>query len=139
MLVAYTCGMPKRVEATMSKRAPLDSWGMQALEHWKEHRPRMYAELEAAGRLREAAVEAQERTKVEMGQLMDEAGMNWQEACEATREKNVTRQYNCHLKRKIIDMVYFLQCEKDFSFIRRCRSPKSSALPDSGNSTIIPS
>lgn len=38
--------------------------------HWRAHCPRMVRELEAAGRLEEALLEAQERTLDEMESLM---------------------------------------------------------------------
>lgn len=44
-------------------------YGRMAETHWREHRPRMVAELEAENRLRPALLEAQERTTVEMERL----------------------------------------------------------------------
>ena len=40
----------------------------QAKAHWKEHRPQMYAELEKAGTLDQAAQRASDQTKEEMSQ-----------------------------------------------------------------------
>jgi hypothetical protein len=52
---------------TMSE---LLAYGRMAEAHWREHRPRMVRELEAAGRLEAALLEAQERTVDEMRTLM---------------------------------------------------------------------
>ena len=46
------------------------AYGRMAEAHWREHRPRMVRELETAGRLEAALLEAQERTVDEMRTLM---------------------------------------------------------------------
>ncbi len=64
--------------------------------HWREHRPRMVAELEAENRLRPELLEAQERTTVEMERLTRQfigQGMTAQQAhdqaWELVREKYI--------------------------------------------------
>ena len=47
----------------------LTQYGLMAEKHWREFRPRMVAELEAQGKLREMLYEAQEKTKDEMTDL----------------------------------------------------------------------
>lgn len=46
------------------------NYGLMAERHWREHRPKMVAELEAENRLLPALREAQERTTKEMDRLM---------------------------------------------------------------------
>lgn len=48
------------------------AYGRMAEAHWREHCPRLVLELETRGRLREALLEAQERTTAEMDQLLRE-------------------------------------------------------------------
>jgi hypothetical protein len=47
----------------------LTQYGLMAEKHWREFRPRMVKELEAHGRLQEALLEAEEKTKDEMYDL----------------------------------------------------------------------
>ena len=47
----------------------LTQYGLMAEKHWREFRPRMVKELEAHGRLQEALLEAEEKTKDEMDDL----------------------------------------------------------------------
>jgi hypothetical protein len=66
----------------------LGSWAIQAIEHWREFRPDMVAELEAEGRLEQAAQEAEDKTFNEMQGLMNGPGkLQWEEAWQLTREK----------------------------------------------------
>lgn len=45
-------------------------YGRMAEKHWREHRPRMVAELEAENRLQTALLDAQVQTTVEMERLI---------------------------------------------------------------------
>jgi hypothetical protein len=47
----------------------LTQYGMMAEKHWRQFRPQMVKELEAGGRLQEALLEAEEKTKDEMYDL----------------------------------------------------------------------
>ena len=47
----------------------LTQYGLMAEKHWREFRPKMVRELEAANRLQEALWEAEEKTKDEMYDL----------------------------------------------------------------------
>ena len=64
----------------------LGPWGLQAKEHWKEHRPKMYRQLEESGRLEDALYAAQELTVAAMADLI-ERGVNWYQAWELIREE----------------------------------------------------
>lgn len=44
-------------------------YARMAETHWRAHRPRMVEELESEGRLKQALLEAQERTAAEMERL----------------------------------------------------------------------
>jgi hypothetical protein len=44
----------------------LTQYGLMAERHWREHRPRMVAEMERTGTLQQMLVEAEEKTKDEM-------------------------------------------------------------------------
>ena len=48
---------------------PLTQYGFQAEKHWREFLPRMVAELERKGCLRQMLLEAEERTESEMDVL----------------------------------------------------------------------
>lgn len=61
-------------------------WIAQAREHWKEHRPRMFKELQARGLLETRLREAAEATSEQMQSLMAQ-GFQHHEAWEATREQ----------------------------------------------------
>jgi hypothetical protein len=72
------------------------NYGLMAERHWREHRPKMVAELEAENRLVAALLEAQERTAKEMERLMRELrkqGLTAQQAhdqaWEIVREKYI--------------------------------------------------
>lgn len=71
-----------------SRKYPLGYYGLLALDHWREHRPRMYADLEASGELEKAAYEAQEKTRDEMRPLL-RAGVNQPTAWEAVSRKYI--------------------------------------------------
>lgn len=60
-------------------------WIAQAREHWKEHRPKMFKELQQQGLLEQRLREAAEATSQEMQKLMAQ-GFRHHEAWEATRE-----------------------------------------------------
>jgi hypothetical protein len=45
-------------------------YGRMAETHWREHRPRMVAELEVENRLQGALLEAQEQTAADMERLI---------------------------------------------------------------------
>ncbi len=47
----------------------LTQYGLMAEKHWREFRPRMVKELEMKGRLQEALLEAEEKTKDAMYDL----------------------------------------------------------------------
>jgi hypothetical protein len=65
---------------------PLGSLGIQIREHWRKHRPQMYAELEKAGDLAESLHAAQERTSDLMDSLLDK-GLPHHQAWELAREE----------------------------------------------------
>ena len=44
----------------------LTQYGLMAERHWREHRPRMVAEMEQTGTLQQILLEAEEKTKDEM-------------------------------------------------------------------------
>jgi hypothetical protein len=48
---------------------PLTQYGRMAEKHWREFLPRMVRELESKDRLRQALLEAEEKTKDEMASL----------------------------------------------------------------------
>lgn len=48
---------------------PLTQYGRMAEKHWREFLPGMVRELESKGRLRQALLEAEEKTKDEMASL----------------------------------------------------------------------
>lgn len=57
--------------STTKTPLPITGYGRMAEKHWREFRPRMVRELEAAGKLEEALYEAQERTLDELLALED--------------------------------------------------------------------
>jgi hypothetical protein len=63
----------------------LTNFGHLAKAHWKEHRPRMYRELEQSGQLEEALYAAQELTKDALANLLSQ-GVPDNQAWEAVRE-----------------------------------------------------
>ncbi len=44
----------------------LTQYGLMGERHWREHRPRMVAEMERTGTLQQMLLEAEEKTKDEM-------------------------------------------------------------------------
>jgi len=71
-------------------------YGRMAETHWREHRPRMGAELEAENRLQGALLDAQEQTTADMERLIRQftrQGLNPQQAhdqaWELVREKYI--------------------------------------------------
>jgi hypothetical protein len=46
------------------------TYGLMAERHWREHCPRLVAELETEGRLYASLLEAQERTQADMDRLI---------------------------------------------------------------------
>lgn len=48
---------------------PLTQYGRMAETHWRQFLPKMVAELESEGRLHQALLEAEEKTKDEMASL----------------------------------------------------------------------
>lgn len=61
-------------------------WIAQAKEHWKEHRPQMFKELQKQGLLDARLLEAAEATSQAMQELMAQ-GFAHHEAWEATRQQ----------------------------------------------------
>ena len=62
---------------------PISGYGLMAERHWREFRPKMVKELEAAGKLQEALHEAQERTLDELLELetkLEADGLTLQQA-----------------------------------------------------------
>lgn len=64
----------------------LNSLGLQIKDHWREFLPRLYRELEQAGRLDESVYAAQERTADAFADLV-QRGMAPDAAWEAIREE----------------------------------------------------
>lgn len=72
------------------------NYGRMAEAHWREHRPRMVAELEAENRLQAALLDAQEQTTADMERLTRQfqkqgltAEQAHQQAWELVREKYI--------------------------------------------------
>jgi hypothetical protein len=65
---------------------PLGSFGLQMKEHWRKYRPRMYRELEQAGKLDEAVRNAAALTNDAYAQAI-RAGLNPDQARELVREE----------------------------------------------------
>jgi len=63
----------------------LQNWIEQGRAHWKEHLPKRYAELKAAGKLESSLREAANQTYLEASQL-EEAGFQPDEAWQMVRE-----------------------------------------------------
>lgn len=61
-------------------------WEKATLDHWREFRPTMVADLRKSGKLDSAVKRAVKQTTREMDELLD-AGMDWNQAWEMTREK----------------------------------------------------
>lgn len=65
---------------------PLLGYAALARTHWREHLPRMYRELEAAGTLESALAEAEARTFDEMETLTRELMTRGSPSAQAHRE-----------------------------------------------------
>ena len=61
-------------------------WVKQAKDHWKQFRPKMYAELEKSGLLHERAVKAAEQTEHDLMSMVRQ-GYPYDGAWEAVRER----------------------------------------------------
>lgn len=68
------------------KPKQLSPWAERAKAHWKEYRPKMYAELEKAGTLDEEAQKASDQTEEEYCQAIED-GMSPDGAWEMLRER----------------------------------------------------
>jgi glucose-6-phosphate-specific signal transduction histidine kinase len=75
---------------------PLTQYGRMAEKHWREFLPRMVRELQSKGRLHEALMEAEEKTKDEMAALRTDlmgqgvtADQAHRQAWELVREKYI--------------------------------------------------
>jgi hypothetical protein len=70
--------------STTKNAYPISAYGLKAERHWRQFRPKMVRELEAAGKLEEALHEAQERTLDELidleTKLMETLGLTMQQA-----------------------------------------------------------
>ena len=66
----------------------LSPWAEQAKAHWKEHRPKMYAELQSAGTLDQQAENAAKQTQEELASAI-ENGLDHQAAWEMVRENHL--------------------------------------------------
>ena len=55
----------------MYENENLGAFGNRANRHWKKYRPKMYAALEKSGQLKQALMEAQERTSKERSDLFE--------------------------------------------------------------------
>ncbi len=64
----------------------LTGLGLQIRAHWRKYRPKMVAELERAGKLRESVYAAQEATSDLMDKLLDK-GLPHDQAWELAREE----------------------------------------------------
>ena len=74
----------------------LTQYGLMAEQHWRQHRPRMVAEMERTGTLHQMLLEAEEQTKDEMDTIrrrLIQQGLTAQQAhyraWEMVREKYV--------------------------------------------------
>ena len=74
----------------------LTQYGLMAEQHWRQHRPRMVAEMERTGTLHQILQEAEEKTKDEMDTIrrqLIQQGLTPQQAhdraWETVREKYV--------------------------------------------------
>jgi hypothetical protein len=66
-----------------SEATGLTRFGAMADQHWKEHRPRLYQHLKARSLLMPALLNAQERAKTMIGQMVSEQGYDLESAREA--------------------------------------------------------
>ena len=64
----------------------LGSIGRQARRHWKEHRPKMYKELQEAGTLKTVLLELEDRVAQQLEDLWKE-GLNPDQAWEMVRDQ----------------------------------------------------
>ena len=65
---------------------PLGVWGLQAKEHWRKYRPSLYQELVKAGTLDHVLVQAEERTKEAIADLVEQ-GSPFHQAWELLRHE----------------------------------------------------
>ncbi|OJV06370.1 MAG: hypothetical protein BGO12_03550 [Verrucomicrobia bacterium 61-8] len=75
--------------STTKTTYPISAYGLMAERHWREFRPKMVAEMEAAGKLEEALYEAQERTLDELLELetkLEADGLTKQQASDQAWE-----------------------------------------------------
>ena len=66
-----------------SEATGLTRFGAMADQHWKEHRPRLYQHLKARSLLMPALLNAQERAKTMIGQMVGEQRYDLESAREA--------------------------------------------------------
>ena len=66
---------------------PLGSLGLQIKAHWKEHRPKMYAQLQREAKLEESVYAAQELTGETLYRLTVEEKLPYDQAWELIREE----------------------------------------------------
>ena len=71
-------------------KSPLENHPLvnETKEHWKEHRPKLYAELQKNGQLHQRAVKAVDQTQEELLDLVNQ-GANYDQAWEAVRERHM--------------------------------------------------
>jgi hypothetical protein len=77
---------PRRNLAVTDADYPLGSLGLQIQDHWKEHRPTMYRDLEQSGTLRESVYAAQELTLEALYDLEVKKKVPHDQAWEAVKE-----------------------------------------------------
>lgn len=63
-----------------------EHWKAQARQHWKEHRPRMFKQLQESSQLQPALTQAAEQTAADLEALQAE-GLDWHQAWEIVRER----------------------------------------------------
>ena len=64
----------------------LGSIGREAKRHWKQHRPKMYKQLQEEGRLNEVLLELENRVAKQMEDLSLQ-GLNYNQAWEMVRDQ----------------------------------------------------
>ena len=64
----------------------LGSIGQQAKRHWKQHRPKMYKELQEAGALKTTLLELENRVAKQLEDLSLQ-GLNYDQAWEMVRDQ----------------------------------------------------
>ncbi len=81
----------------MTERTAL---GEKILKHWREHCPRMVADLEKAGRLEQTLHEAQTRTGDLLYELVSVKKMDYQAAWELAMEEWALKETDLRAERK---------------------------------------